>query len=271
MKNLTKKALFCVAIFSFVFTGVGFATENNTEDAELRERLDMLIEKANEIIEIAQELDEKGELPLEEDEDCDKYLTTYIGYGRENKKEEVERLQIFLNDHMGKEIPVTGFYGEITMNAVKEFQGEYAGDVLDPWGIQEPTGYVYKTTQRMINDIMCPDVHVPMPENLVPDRTVEHTVPEDVEEDVVVDEEAHDGAGNNMTAQVVGDGEDAENGDEAEEIDENEESLLEADLGQAAGNGDGRSVTWTILILASIGLGMTLYYIYTGKKEPKRA
>jgi hypothetical protein len=57
-----------------------------------------------------------------------------------------------------------------TFNAVKQFQLQENTDVLLPWfkaGLaktdKDPTGYVYKTTERKINLIMCSDLNIPMP------------------------------------------------------------------------------------------------------------
>jgi len=40
-------------------------------------------------------------------------------------------------------------------NIVKEFQLEYKAEILDPWGISNPTGYVGRTTVQQINEIAC--------------------------------------------------------------------------------------------------------------------
>ena len=52
-------------------------------------------------------------------------------------------------------MPLNGVYDETTYQAVKLFQQRYAKDVLTPWGINEPTGYVFITTQLAINNIYC--------------------------------------------------------------------------------------------------------------------
>jgi len=59
---------------------------------------------------------------------------------------------------------VDGEYDAATIEAVKAFQAKYSLDVLSPWGIDDATGIVYKTTQRMINKIACPTMDIPMPE-----------------------------------------------------------------------------------------------------------
>jgi hypothetical protein len=57
----------------------------------------------------------------------------------------------------------------MTFEAVKKFQLDNWAEILAPWvphGLasdKTATGYVYKTTQRMINKIMCASTEVPMP------------------------------------------------------------------------------------------------------------
>ncbi len=87
---------------------------------------------------------------------CEEYIKTYIKFGQNNDVEDVKRLQIFLNEHMKANIPITGFYGEITMSWVKKLQEMHKDEILTPWGIVDPTGYVYKTTKRFINIKKCP-------------------------------------------------------------------------------------------------------------------
>ncbi|MBC7981722.1 hypothetical protein H7X65_01445, partial [Candidatus Parcubacteria bacterium] len=90
-------------------------------------------------------------------------MTTYIKLGKKNSMQEVTRLQAFLNVHMGLKLTPSGFYNSATYNAVKSFQLKYKDNVLTPWGITAPTGYFYKTTQRQMNMILCPNVNFPMP------------------------------------------------------------------------------------------------------------
>jgi hypothetical protein len=51
----------------------------------------------------------------------------------------------------------------MTQNTVKQFQLKYAADILTPWGITEPTGFVYKLTQRKINLMTCSTLNLPYP------------------------------------------------------------------------------------------------------------
>lgn len=99
---------------------------------------------------------------------CGLYLTDYLRIGRANNMSQVIKLQTFLNSHLGLKLPVSGFFGPLTDAAVRKFQAQYAVDVLEPWvplglGARETTGYVYKTTQRKINLIMCSELILPLP------------------------------------------------------------------------------------------------------------
>ena len=103
------------------------------------------------------------------DDSC-KILTTYIKIGQNNNVDDVKFLQSFLNTELGINLPVTGFYGALTLKAVNDFQLKYSDDVLKPWidlGLHSSeeiaTGYVYKTTQHTINTMVCPELKIPMP------------------------------------------------------------------------------------------------------------
>jgi uncharacterized repeat protein (TIGR01451 family) len=100
---------------------------------------------------------------------CGIYLNSYIKLGANNDKFEVEKLQAFLDGNLGIDLPVTGVYDATTYKAVEAFQLKYNSNVLSPWvpyGLTSdstPTGYVYKTTQRWINLLMCNTLNLPMP------------------------------------------------------------------------------------------------------------
>jgi uncharacterized repeat protein (TIGR01451 family) len=99
---------------------------------------------------------------------CTALLTTYMRLGKKgNLSSEVTKLQTFLNSDQQAGLPVTGFFGTLTDKAVRNFQGAHAEQVLTPWGLSKPTGFVYLTTQRWINLIYCKSLDIPMP-NLVP-------------------------------------------------------------------------------------------------------
>ena len=100
---------------------------------------------------------------------CGLYLHEYIRLGAQNNPSEVTKLQTFLNQNLGINLPVTGFYGPATYQAVKQFQVKYHASVLAPWvsyGLpseMDSTGYVYKTTKRWINNLVCPPLNIPLP------------------------------------------------------------------------------------------------------------
>ncbi len=86
---------------------------------------------------------------------CPLYLREFIKLGRENDRLEVLKLQLFLRTFEKLEVPVSGVYDQVTYEAVKVFQSRYSQDVLGPWGISAPTGYVFITTRLAINNIYC--------------------------------------------------------------------------------------------------------------------
>jgi len=111
-----------------------------------------------------------GESTVAEDASaaCVPIITSYIGRGT-NNPDEVKALQSFLNMEMNATLDVTGIFDSITKEAVKAFQLKYWMEILQPWvpfglSVTEPTGIVYKTTQRMINMLSCPGSVIPMPE-----------------------------------------------------------------------------------------------------------
>jgi hypothetical protein len=103
---------------------------------------------------------------------CGLYLNDYIHPSRKslNDPNEVKKLQTFLDIYMNANLPVTGDYDPATIAAVDRFQVRNNASVLAPWvpyGLQNdmtPTGYVYKTTRRWINLIVCPPLGIPMPQ-----------------------------------------------------------------------------------------------------------
>ncbi len=98
---------------------------------------------------------------------CDALIHTYMRKGKKNDAAEVKLLQTFLNTHMNAGLPVSGVFGSMTDKAVRAFQQKYAEQVLTPWGLNAPTGFVYRTTQRWVNLMHCKDLNIPMPE-LIP-------------------------------------------------------------------------------------------------------
>ena len=89
--------------------------------------------------------------------------TQFMRFGAANDPQQVLLLQGFLNDFGFGPIDLSGTFGTATENAVKAFQLTYASDILTPWGITEPTGFVYLTTLNKINSLLCPDVSFTLP------------------------------------------------------------------------------------------------------------
>ena len=84
------------------------------------------------------------------------YLRGFMKLGDVNNDPiEVKKLQVFLNEFEGAKLDVSGIYDIKTRDAVDAFQNKYKLDVLDPWGHKAPTGYVYLTTRKQVNEIYC--------------------------------------------------------------------------------------------------------------------
>ena len=81
--------------------------------------------------------------------------------GINNPQSEVLKLQRFLLDK-GYDVIINGSFDLATDSAVRQFQLDYRETILAPWAnlglgnSNTATGYVYKTTQWQINEIMCP-------------------------------------------------------------------------------------------------------------------
>lgn len=86
---------------------------------------------------------------------CLPYLKTFMRIGADNDETEVAKLQTFLNDHMDAGLSSNGFFDLQTEQAVRTFQSTYSTDILQPWGMTTPSGYVYLTTRKKINEIYC--------------------------------------------------------------------------------------------------------------------
>lgn len=81
-------------------------------------------------------------------------ITWPIWFGEINAVEEVKLVESILLEE-GFQLVSDGVYGQDDFEAVKSFQLKYRSDILDPWNITEPTGYVYRTTVKKMNAILC--------------------------------------------------------------------------------------------------------------------
>ncbi len=105
-------------------------------------------------------------------EGCGEYIKDYLKYGKKNNPEEVKKLQSFLNETMSGTLKVTGFFGKLTQNLVKQFQSKYHDEIIKPWkdagykgkDLEQGSGYVYKTTKRKINLLKCASLNIPLPD-----------------------------------------------------------------------------------------------------------
>lgn len=108
---------------------------------------------------------------LGESTSCGLYLNEYLKKGKKNNVEEVKKLQQFLNDYLklNPKLPINGNFGLQTYKAVVKFQEQENNLVLNPWvGVtlkdaKKGTGWVFKTTVWRINNIMCPELNLPIP------------------------------------------------------------------------------------------------------------
>lgn len=99
---------------------------------------------------------------------CGIYVDKFMKKGlKGNDPEAVKKVQVFLNDYMGSNLKVDGIFGPKTDAAVRAFQARQSDKVLKPWGLDAPTGIFYLTTQTEVNNIMCPDLNLPIP-TLIP-------------------------------------------------------------------------------------------------------
>jgi hypothetical protein len=100
---------------------------------------------------------------------CGIYVDKFLRKGyRGNNPDAVNKLQQFLNDYTAAGLSVDSKFGPKTETALKAFQTAHADKVLTPWNLKAPTGIFYLTTQTEVNNIMCPELGLPIPTNLVP-------------------------------------------------------------------------------------------------------
>lgn len=67
-----------------------------------------------------------------------------------NNKEDVKKLETFLNTYEGEKLKVDGIYGKADIAAVKRWQQKYRKQILTPMKLRNPTGTVYTASMRQI-------------------------------------------------------------------------------------------------------------------------
>lgn len=80
------------------------------------------------------------------------YFETYLDEG--NQGYEVAKMQDFLNKYLELDLRVDGDFGPATKHAVGLFQQAHRAEILDPWGLDESTGWFYKTSLGQANEIV---------------------------------------------------------------------------------------------------------------------
>ncbi|MFA6304751.1 MAG: RlpA-like double-psi beta-barrel domain-containing protein [Patescibacteria group bacterium] len=87
---------------------------------------------------------------------CRPYLQNFFKSDKSNPTSEVKKLQLFLKETEGfNDLPISGYYGNVTFGAVKTFQERYSADILQPSGLSKGTGWVLGATLAKINQINC--------------------------------------------------------------------------------------------------------------------
>ncbi|MCI5108245.1 MAG: hypothetical protein MRY49_00155 [Candidatus Pacebacteria bacterium] len=86
---------------------------------------------------------------------CGYLIKDYLSYGGSNDTTQVMLLQAYLKGVEKLDVSITGVFDEKTLSGVKDFQEKYRDEILSPWGVKDPTGYVYITTKNKINEVFC--------------------------------------------------------------------------------------------------------------------
>jgi len=84
---------------------------------------------------------------------CSPYIKTFLGAKYKNNRNEVAKLQKFLNENEGFDLEVDGYYGPKTTQAVKDFQNKYKDEILKIGDFN--LGLVEQETRLQINKIFC--------------------------------------------------------------------------------------------------------------------
>lgn len=128
--------------------------ENNKDIQEEEKNEEELLSVSDREVESTEKDEDNRWNTQEEVSICKSPLVWSIALWGDNDKTEVEKLESFLISR-GENISIDGEYWNDDLEAVKRFQLEYKEDVLDPWDIVTPTGYVGRTSIAKINEIAC--------------------------------------------------------------------------------------------------------------------
>lgn len=121
---------------------------------------------------------------------CQKPLLWPIKLWAKNDESEVKRLEQFLVSQW-EELTVDGVYRNDDFEAVKRFQVKYRAQILDPWSIKNPTGYVFRTTVKTMNEVACWKTYTSQKTENTSEKMQEdtkNTSEKKIEEDVFSDE-----------------------------------------------------------------------------------
>ncbi len=85
---------------------------------------------------------------------CPAFVSNFVSAAKSNNIDEVKQWQAFYNQELGTKLPVTGYFGPLTMAATRQFQTKYKAEVLTPGGLKNATGTIYGYTRAKANAIL---------------------------------------------------------------------------------------------------------------------
>lgn len=68
-----------------------------------------------------------------------------------DKNIEIKEIRKSINKRMGTDLPITDKFDKELFNTLKDWQEKYRDTVLDPWEMESPSGYFYKTSNWSMN------------------------------------------------------------------------------------------------------------------------
>jgi len=84
------------------------------------------------------------------------FLTNFVIPGQTNNPSDITKLQVFLSTYEhDSNVHLTGILDQATLNGIISFQQSYLSNIMGPWGSATPSGEVYITTLKEINNIVC--------------------------------------------------------------------------------------------------------------------